>query len=226
MNDIDKAISRMLPHGAWCSKEKAKAMMEIIIRDAPQITVEIGVFAGDTLFLIAKAVQLANNGGKVFGIDSWSAGASIDGMVVGGTNHVYWSKINYDSIHKLAKTRLHDLYKLGSVCELIQSLSDDPAMLGRFTDGSVGFLHLDGNHSAPHPMNDVKAWLPKLASWATIVVDDVNWVEGGEWTVRLAMEWLLANGCDYMVDEEGEPIAIGQSVFLKRLNAQKEIPSA
>ena len=44
-----------------------------------------------------------------------------------------------------------------------------------FADGSIGLLHVDGNHSAEVSMRYVGQWGPKVAPGGYLVMDDIDW---------------------------------------------------
>lgn len=202
-------ILSVLPKNAWCKPFKAQRMAELIVEHRPRVCVEIGVFNGDALFVMAQAIKHLGTGPyKVYGIDPWSKAAAIEGMADAGPNKAWWSSLDYEPIYRGCRVRMIGL-QLDKVCELIRSRADDPTTLGRFDDASVGFLHFDGNHG-PQAVTDAKLWLPKCAPGCILFHDDVSWVEDGKSSNADAFDFFLANGFTTL-----EPM-IGDCAILKR----------
>lgn len=178
----------------WCSEEKALVYVELILGLRPAVAVEIGVMSGASLIPIAMA--MAAVGGKVYGIDAWDREAAMEG-ILHEDNLRCWGEMDYDN--KLDSCRFSLRTLKVTNCELIRARSVEAAK--RFEDGQVGFLHVDGNHSAGPVLEDVKAWLPKMQPNGIIVMNATGWTEGrkhgpGSFTIRPAANHLLENGCE------------------------------
>lgn len=202
MDKIVQEIVDGLPKGSWCKPKKAQRMAELILQTKPQTCVEIGVFGGDTLFVIAKALKHLGSG-VVYGIDPWSKEAALEGMVSEGTeeetkNYKWWSGLNYETLYRKVSVYIAGKM-LRDHCKLIRTRAREPNTLAIFEDRSVNFLHFDGNHGLP-AVNDAKLWERKCAPGCILFHDDVSWVEGGEMHNALAFEWFMA--CGFEVLEE------------------------
>jgi hypothetical protein len=46
---------------------------------------------------------------------------------------------------------------------------------GRFANGSIDFVHLDGNHQEDQAVADVMAFLPKVRNGGLLLINDANW---------------------------------------------------
>src|SRR5258707_5986460 len=53
----------------WCSKDKAKSFIDLVIEVKPRVCAEIGVFGGSSIYPVASALKLLGQG-VVIAIDS------------------------------------------------------------------------------------------------------------------------------------------------------------
>ena len=207
---LEQRVMSTHPAGSWCVKEKAMRMAEIIEQDKPAIAVEIGVFGGDSLFVMAHAMQHIG-AGKAYGIDAWDKEAALVGL--DAKNSSWWDGIDLEAYYRSTRTKLK-AYGLEPWCELIRSKSTDPATLDKFPDGSIGFFHFDGNHT--HGLADVTAWLSKITVGGTIFYDDVNWAENNTTTNFSGYEYLLDHGCEMREGPNGVLEMIGDCAVMRK----------
>lgn len=117
-----------------------------------QAIVEIGSYKGkSTCYLASRATA------QVWAIDAWYLEGNVNGRF--GFNHAfaefcqqvtamdYWDRIRH-----------------------IVGFGSEIAWLGP----SVGLLFVDGDHSADAVESDVRAWLPRMAPGAAIILDDLD----------------------------------------------------
>ena len=198
-------ILRTLPKGSWCSEFKAIRMAELIVEHKPQVCVEIGVFGGDTLFVMAQALKHVGSG-MVYGIDPWSHDDAIEGMDPKGVNFPWWSGkeggLSLENVYRSAKVKRVGMM-LEKQCELIRTRADNDETLARFADVSIGFFHFDGNHGQ-QAVEDARLWLPKLAPGCILFHDDVNWTEGGQKHNADAFEYFLDHGFSTLEEMIGD----------------------
>jgi predicted O-methyltransferase YrrM len=174
----------------WCWPAKARRLAETVLADRPAACVEIGVFGGSSLVHQAAAVRHLG-AGRVYGIDPWATDAALDGMRE-PANRDYWSAVDLEAVYQGCRALLAR-HGLDGVCELVRAKAAD--VVGRFADGSVGLLHIDGNHGEERSTQDAELYLPKVAIGGVIFFDDVTWAEQGVLTTQRALTHLLANGC-------------------------------
>jgi predicted O-methyltransferase YrrM len=62
---------------------------------------------------------------------------------------------------------------LGAHCEVLRMTSEEAA--SRIPDGSVGLVHVDGNHDRAAVEADVERYLPKLHPGGFLALDDASW---------------------------------------------------
>jgi len=160
------AQMRLIP--GWCSEEKAFFMMDVIKNHACKKCVEIGVFSGRSLFVIAKGL-LHNEKGVVFGIDAWDPRESVKGFEVTSPNYKWWRTVDYAWAYKNAIHLIAD-NALQGCCKIIKSSSQKAVKL--FADESIDFIHIDGNHNEEIPFQDVLTYLPKVKDGGFILIND------------------------------------------------------
>lgn len=172
-----RAITSMLSLEGWCSSYKASLLIDLVLITNPQTIVEIGVFGGKSLIPMAYALRENGTGGKIYGIDPWSATASAQGM--DGVNKDWWSSVNHQKILDGLIQKMHQ-YGLEDQIQLIRKTSEDadPIM-------DIGLLHIDGNHSEESCYLDVVKWVPLVKKGGIIVFDDIFWG-----TTTKAVQWL------------------------------------
>jgi len=185
-----KAFSAMDELEGWCSKEKASVLIDFVLMIKPKIAVEIGVYGGKSLVPIAYALQ--ESGGKIYGIDPWSAGESAIGM--DGVNLDFWGNLDHEAIYSHLVKKIKK-FGLESTVSLIRKTSESAAPIQ-----NIDMIHIDGNHSEETSLIDVTKWVPLVRSGGIIIFDDVNWV-----TTNAATKWLDEN-CIKFATFEGDNI--------------------
>ena len=167
----------------WCSKLKAYWMMNFIFLKKPKVIVEIGVWAGKSLIPMARAVKDLGEGGKVYGIDPWSADASVIGM--DKDNIAFWKNQQaHEQIYQELRTRIK-VFGLDDTVQLVRAKSEDASIIA-----NIDILHIDGNHSEEMSFKDVVKWVPEVVSGGLIFLDDLTWTINGKPSVQKAMDWL------------------------------------
>jgi len=153
----------------WCPLEKAVALSDLVVEAKPESIVEIGVYGGRSAVPMALAAQ--TYGGVVHGVDPWSHAAALEGDV-GSENAEWWGKLDLEAIYR---GFLDGLCRFGVQDTVRVHRMTDTAALPLFADGSIGLLHVDGNHSAEVSMRYVEQWGPKVAPGGYLVMDDIDW---------------------------------------------------
>lgn len=152
----------------WCSLEKAKAMVELVLEYRPLVSVEIGVFGGRSLIAQALACKSIQHG-HVHGIDPWTAGDALNG-VQEKENIDWWGKLDYQKIYRNCLVAVLE-YDVSDYCTVLRMTSDRAHAAFDYID----VLHIDGNHSEAASTLDVCLYLPKVRSGGYIWFDDVDW---------------------------------------------------
>ncbi|MCB1118522.1 MAG: class I SAM-dependent methyltransferase [Chlamydiia bacterium] len=163
----------------WCSEYKASVMIDYVTLMKPKKIVEIGVFGGSSLIPMAFALQ--NNGfGKIYGIDPWSVGASIEGMDPVNAN--WWSKVDHEKIYQGLLKKIEQ-YNLNKHIHLLRTTSEATPPIQ-----NIDILHIDGNHSDTASYHDVNKWIPLVRPGGLIIFNDIHCH-----TTQRAVQWLDDN---------------------------------
>ncbi len=163
----------------WCDAPKAKKIVDLIRGHKPSIYVEIGVFAGRSLF--AAALTIKEHGGHAVGIDPWIGGESVKGQV---QEHAeWWGKCDHEKFYHLTMQQCHRL-GLSETCTILRSTSKQSLWLIQSL-APIGMLHIDGNHSEASALYDAQTYTPLVPSGGIILFDDLDWS-----STRQAQEWL------------------------------------
>lgn len=163
--------NRLPKMDGWCTVEKAEILCNLVLEHKPRLAVELGVFAGRSLFPIAMALE-NNGGGVVYGIDPWTKAAATEGEN-GKENDDWWN--NNVDLERIFANFVSEYALLGfsNHCRWMRDTAEDAALA--FPDASVDFLHQDSNHSELVSCRQVDVWFPKLAPNSIWVLDDTDW---------------------------------------------------
>jgi predicted O-methyltransferase YrrM len=169
-NQVDHLVSeKRVPRlQGWCSKEKARALVELILEHRPPVSVEIGVFGGMSLIAQALACKYLGHG-RVHGIDPWSVDDALDG-VQEKENIDWWRNLNYEQIYKGCLAAVLEC-DVTNYCTIVRTNSDRAHGMFDYID----VLHIDGNHSEKASTLDVFLYLPKVRSGGFVWFDDFDW---------------------------------------------------
>lgn len=153
----------------WSSTMKCSIMAALVLAMKPKICVEVGVWAGRSLFGFAVAAKQIGNC-KVVGIDAYSAAVSSENEV--SSNSDWWSKVDHKAIEQECRQLISN-FQLNSVVDLIVQKSElvNPPEL-------INLFHCDGSHTET-ATKDVERYASKIPVGGVIIFDDIHWVQGG-----------------------------------------------
>jgi hypothetical protein len=166
----------------WCSKEKASHFVDLVLQEEPQLCVEIGVFAGASLYPVASALQFLGKG-IIIAIDPWDKIECIRYLDPDRdrTDLKWWAHQNLDHIY-FGFLHLLKQFELEKNCLILRATSKKAAP----AIGIIDILHIDGNHFRDIVIQDVQLYLPKVKIGGYIWLNDAAWV-----SVQPAIELLL-----------------------------------
>jgi hypothetical protein len=120
----------------------------------PRIIVELGVEHGVSYAAMCHAVAALGLPTKCYGIDTWE-----------GDTH---TGVYDESVYVDLKT-FNDRHYSG-FSTLLRCRFDDA--VGRFGDGTIDVLHIDGLHTYEAVRHDFETWLPKMSDRGLVLLHD------------------------------------------------------
>jgi predicted O-methyltransferase YrrM len=172
IRDLMTEVELAVPEGgAWCSVEKASALVAIVLALRPKIVVELGIWTGGSA--IPMAIALRHLGaGQLIAVDAWSAADSIQGQ--GEVDSKWWGEtVGPDGHERAYQTFLGRLEKhriTAERCAVVRRRTDEAVVLS-----SIDVLHHDANHG-PQAMCDIARWAPAVRVGGMLIIDDIDWV--------------------------------------------------
>ena len=172
----------------WCSLEKASHFIDLIIETQPKVCVEIGVFAGSSLFPVASALRFLGEG-IVIGIDPWDQWECIKYFTskMDDVHLKWWMHVDLESIYHSYCAMLKK-FSLENYCLTIRATSE----MAVSQIPSIDILYIDGNHSELSYVQDVQLYLPKVNPGGYIWINDTLNINA-----QVALECLMKQ-CDFI----------------------------
>jgi hypothetical protein len=177
-----QTTSKMRSIPGWCSEDKSILMMNVIKENQCKNCIEIGVFAGKSLFPIAKALEY-NRTGIIFAIDAWNPVEATKGYNLSDPNYNWWAELDYDYFFEITKNLIRK-YRLEKYCSIVRSTSHDA--VDQFLDETIDFIHFDGSYCGKVVYEDVINYLPKVKDGGYILINDPN-----RFTMKHVLVYLL-----------------------------------
>lgn len=209
------ASEYMLSMHGWCTPEKARDLMRTVLEEKPKVVVEIGVFAGKSLFAMGAAMNEIKSEGKVYGIEPWNNVACAQGYEKGDPNRVWWEGLNMGQIERAfyaVRTYLNQGERVVVLKTKSASAVEKFRELHR-AGTPIDLLHIDGNHSEEASTADVEMFMPLVKPGGVVFMDDLNWD-----STKMAQERML-DFCEEPRVEKGEAHCYG--VYKKREESEE-----
>lgn len=179
MKELFKQIETLIPTlEGWTEVSKAQRLAAMVVAIQPDVSVEIGVYAGRSFFGLALAHKFIGHG-TVIGIDPWDNAAATEGYE--GQNLEFWKNNPLNLIHDKFMANV-DLLGLRNVTKIVRKKSDDAE-----PPDVIDILHIDGQHTE-QCVRDVKRFVPRIRVGGLLVMDDATWVNNGDLPVARAIK--------------------------------------
>jgi hypothetical protein len=163
-------LNTILSLNGWCDERKAQSIANLISTIQEKVRgVEIGVFAGRSLFAAAVGCRANPHGGRVLGIDSYDAEENLRGVDT-PEHRRHWPQHLVDEA-QAAMWSTRDRLGLAGFCDVLVGKSVN--MADKITEG-LNYLHIDGNHSSAGAVLDAELYLPKVKAGGLVLVDDTK----------------------------------------------------
>lgn len=200
-SEIDQALA-IISHG-WTSSNKAHALASAVLTLRPDISVEVGVWAGKGMISLAIAHKYITKG-MVYGVDPYSAEASVEGQV-NDQDKKWWGDADHQKFYDLAKSHIIG-FEVQNSCQIVRKKSDDFDV-----PDNIGVLVLDGNHGE-QSIRDVRRYAPKVKLGGVLFADDLHWSGSA---VEKAVSLLPEIGFQelYRVEKNGESWGAFQRIY-------------
>lgn len=192
-SELTKLEARVFDYvkNSWCSQDKAKLLLELIILTKPEVCVEIG--AGSSTLPILAGLQYLKKG-MTYVIDSWSNAEAIKGLPSSDPNTTWWGGMNMRAAKKQVMYMLK-LWSLNSHCRMLQKTSE--SAISQIP--AIDFLHLDGNFSEQGALLDSELYLPKVVPGGYILLSNALVMVEGKPTKMKAL-WPIFDQCDIICE--------------------------
>lgn len=161
--------------GGGCSVGKAYVLSALIREYSLQVTVDIGVYKGRSLFPQAIAHR-EHSGGVVFGVDPWSAEEAREEDNPDQQDAIdrFVESTDFGVVYEQVRAFCHKS-EVQRHCVLLRKTSAEAASSFGEEGRTFGLVHIDGNHDTARVLEDVGLYIPLLAAGGFMVLDDVSW---------------------------------------------------
>ena len=149
----------VLVQSAWIEHAPFAAWLMGALR--PRMVVELGTHTGFSFFTLAAAAQRLGLATRLVAVDSWE----------GDDQAGFYGDDVFRGVRAVLESEFPDS------TEMVRGYFMD--VVGRFADGSVDLLHIDGRHGYEDVWEDWQAYLPKLSDRSVAIFHDTYEFQDG-----------------------------------------------
>lgn len=195
--DLLTVEAEVLEHvrGSWCSEEKAKLLLELVVLTLPRVCVEIGAFSGSTTVAILAGLRHLGDG-RCYVVEAWSNEEAIRGLPSDDVNTQWWAAVDMALVRSQFDQMLEH-WSLQPWCEVL----DEPSRAAAPQIPAIDLLHLDGSFSEEGAALDSEVYLPKVVAGGHVVLSNVLATIAGKPTKMRAL-WPLFDACDILCEAD------------------------
>lgn len=167
--DLQHALNATDDLPGWASAEKRRDMMKLILREKPELVVEVGVYGGQSLIPQAAALR-HNRKGVIHAVDPYDNAATQEGSLP--ASEVWWASHDMDATHR---AMLSAVDRFGLAPYVVVRRQHSHRAAESFAPNSIDVFHQDGNHSPEVSVKEVELFLSKVRPGGWWWLDDTDW---------------------------------------------------
>jgi len=189
--NVEMAIAEIVPIlRGWSGKsERPYRMAKLILKENPQVVVEIGVFGGQSLIPQAMALKALGHG-RIYGIDPFNSKV-IKKQMAEFDDATMWLRQDMNMVLTDTLQWIKELELQNHAIVILGESKDCSTLFD-----TIDILHIDGAHTEEGVMLDVNLYAKRVRSGGYIWMDDTHFP-----SVQPAIKE-LANFCD-LIDDWG-----------------------
>lgn len=158
------AVDELNAHRTWVEQhifgfgERAFPWLwHLVVQELPKnfTFLEIGVFKGQTLSLVKLLADMQGKKVKRYGVTPLSSEGGV-----------------WESDYRKDIETIHDQFKLTKDYNILEGLSEDPAIIERANKLKLDVLYIDGGHEERHITNDIVEYSHLVKPGGFMVIDD------------------------------------------------------
>lgn len=183
-------------NNSWCSEEKAKVLLELVLTIKPAVCVEIGPFMGSSTLPMLVGLRYLGTG-MAYVIDAWSNQAAIAGLSKDDPNAIWWRNLDMIAIKNKFKHTMSD-WSLENYFQLLHMTSEEAIS----SIPAIDFLQIDGNFSEEGAFQDSRLYIPKVVPGGYVLISNVLAIVDTKPSKMKAL-WPIFDQCELVYEIDG-----------------------
>ena len=197
-SEFERLEADVLEHlkGSWCSEQKARLLLELVVLARPEVCVEIGAFSGSTTLPILAGLRHVGRG-RAYVVEAWSNEEATRGLPGHDVNAKWWATVDMAAV-RAQFDALIEGWSLGPWCDVLAEPSSQVAA----RVPPIDLLHLDGSFAEEGASQDSDNYLPKVVPGGHVVLSNALVTVGGR-PAKMRALWPLFDQCDILDEVDG-----------------------